>query len=88
MTDLFGPITPIVLLAMIAALVELAKSFGISGNWNVVMAIALGIVIGVGYQVTSLLPAAAPWFTIVVYGILFGLTAAGLYRIGQRFAEK
>jgi hypothetical protein len=87
MSTLFGPLTPLVLLAMIAGLVQFAKSFEIQGKALTALSLALGVVLAIGYQVAEMY-AAMQWFTIVVYGVLFGLTAAGLYDLGKQFTAK
>lgn len=59
----------------ILALVNLAKSFGISGKWATLLAVILGMAISVIEAVASggaIYPAAAT-------GLVLGLSASGLY---------
>ena len=86
MLDLFGPLTPVLLLAMINGLVEFLKQFGVEGKASLVAAMILGIVLGVVFQLTELYPAVSIWAQVGVYGVLFGLTASGLYDLGKRLS--
>lgn len=88
MSDIFGPLTPLLVLAMIAGLVEFAKKLGINGNWSLGLSMALGVMLGLLMQLAEMYPEISPWVRLVVYGILFGLTASGLYDIGKRFLSR
>jgi hypothetical protein len=86
METLFGELSPVLVLAMIVGLVEFAKKLHIEGQASLALSMGLGILFGVLFQVAELYPAVAPWFRIAVFGILFGLSASGLYDLGKRFA--
>ena len=86
MLDLFGPLTPLLLLAMINGLVEFLKQFGVEGKGSLLAAMILGVLLGVVFQLTELYPAVSIWAQVGVYGVLFGLTASGLYDLGKRLA--
>ena len=87
MEQYFGTISPILLLAMIAGLVETAKKFGLSGNASFALSIGLGVGFGVLYQVMEMNPGVfTTWARVVIYGIIFGLSASGLYDVGKRLA--
>mgnify|MGYP007071675079 CR=1 FL=1 len=83
----FGPISPILLLAMIAGLVEFAKKFGLQGNGLLILSMVLGVGFGVLFQVMEMYPGVfTVWARVVIYGITFGLSASGLYDVGKRLA--
>lgn len=85
MENLFGSFSPFLILAMIIGLVELAKKLGLQGSACLIASMVLGILFGVAFQLGALYPAINIWIQIVVYGILFGLAASGLYDVGKRF---
>jgi len=76
---LFGDVSPALIIGMIIGLVEFAKKLGVSGEWSLLLSLGLGVLFGVAVQVADLYPVIAPWLRIVVYGILFSLSASGLY---------
>ena len=85
MEDIFGPINIILILAMILGLVQLLKKVGVSGNWLLLASMAMGIILGVLFQLAAMYPAVSIWLKIAVYGLLLGLTASGLYDIGKQY---
>lgn len=88
MPELFGQFNPLLVIAMIAGLVEFAKKFNVSGNNLTILSMVLGVLFGVGYQLMAMYPAISPWIQMVVYGVLFGLTASGLYDMAKSFSLK
>lgn len=85
MESIFGPISPVLLLAMIAGLTEFAKKFGLSGNGTIIFSMATGVAFGVLYQVMEMYPGVfSTWARVGVYGITFGLAASGLYDVSKR----
>lgn len=87
MENYFGPISPILLLAMIAGLVEFAKKFGLSGNGNIIMSMSLGVGFGVLFQVMEMYPGVFTiWAKVGIYGLCFGLAASGLIDLTKRMA--
>ncbi len=85
--EIFGQISPLLVLAMIAGLTQFAKKFGAEGNVLLVISMVLGVTFGMLYQVAQLYPAVNPWFGMVVFGVLFGLTASGLYDLGKQYTN-
>lgn len=63
----------------ILALVNLAKSLGLSGKWSALVAVTLGVAI-------ACLQAYAPAEVVqtISQGLICGLGAAGLYDVGAR----
>lgn len=88
MAELFGEITPGLLLLMILALVELAKQANITGNKLIGLSVLVGMVLVGLYELISMYPGAAPAVRVVVYGVLLGLTATGLYKLGANFVQR
>ena len=78
------------LFAVVLGLVEYAKTFGAKGNALRIISLAVGLVLGNGYQISALgLPANfAGWFAIEVYGLALGLVASGVYQVGDRLAAR
>ena len=87
MISVFGELTPFLILAMIAGIVEFAKQFGVEGRWSLVLSLILGLVLGIGFQISELgVPVDfAGWFSYDIFAALFGLTASGLYDLGKKF---
>lgn len=79
MVELFGEVNGFLVLAAVVGLVELAKSFGVSGKWSQLAAVLVGVAFVAGWY---LLPGDV--VSIVVYGLAMGLTAAGLYKVASR----
>jgi len=62
----------------VIGLTELLKQFGVSGKWNVLAAVLVGMAVSLG---TEYIPG---YTQQVVEAALLGLTAAGLYGLGKR----
>ncbi len=85
MLDLFGPINAVLILAMLPGLVQFFKElFDWQGKKVTALAMVIGVVLGVVLQISDLFPVMTPWFTILVYGLLFGMTASGYYKLVSR----
>lgn len=69
-------ILTVVTVPAILALVNLAKSLGLSGRWSALVAVLLGV----GLAVAEHYAPAALWQTIIG-GLIVGLGAAGLYDV-------
>lgn len=68
------------LLAFVLGLVQWIKSFGLSGAKVKVASMAVGLLLGIGYQFSTVPPVDfASWFAASVFGIALGLVASGLY---------
>ena len=78
MTELLIGGVPLV--ALIIALVELAKqTAGLDTRYAPAMAVALGIVLAVGVQLSELYPVFGTWLQVIVLGMVAGLLACGIY---------
>lgn len=68
------------LVALVIALVEWIKRFGVEGKALNAVSMAVGAVIGVAYwYAQSPLVTFADWFGAVIYGLALGLVASGIY---------
>ena len=68
------------LLVFVLAFVQWIKSLGVSGVYARVISMAVGLSLGIGYQLTLSIPVDfAGWFGAVVFGLALGLGASGVY---------
>jgi len=68
------------LLAFVIGLVQWVKGFGLDGRQVKAASMAVGILLGIGYQFSTVPPVDfASWFAAGVFGIALGLVASGLY---------
>jgi hypothetical protein len=85
MSELFGIVTPLLILAMLPGLVQFIKElFSLEGKIVTTISMGLGIVLAVVLQLQVLFPGMAQWVSIAVYGVLFGMTASGYYKLATR----
>lgn len=87
MVEMFGELSPALILVLVLALVEFGKKFHLVGNAVLALSMALGIVLGVAYQIveTGVPVDFAGWFGYVVFGLIFGLAASGLWDFSKQF---
>jgi len=64
---------PAVLVVM--GVVQLAKALGFPSRFSGLLAVALGLVLSLGYTYFS----RTPWFPAIIRGLAIGLSATGLY---------
>ena len=83
-------IAGIPLIVVIFALVEEVKAWGVTGKVLRAVALALGVILAVLYQLALAIPAdLMGWLTVVVVGLIYGLSASGAYNfLDSRFPEK
>ncbi len=68
------------LIFVVMGLVELVKSFGLQGSALTVSSFAIGLVLGILYQMSIAIPVGfAAWFGAVVFGLALGLVASKVY---------
>ena len=81
-----GPIV----LAVVVGLTSFAGDFGVSGKWQKLTALLIGLVFGGLFQVASLgTPGSlAEWFSVAIYGLLMGLTATKGYDTAKTLLNK
>ena len=72
---MIDPITSIVTVPAIVALVNLVKGLGVGGKWSALVAVLLGVAL----SVASWALAGTGWWDAASGGLLLGLAAAGLY---------
>lgn len=76
---------PVIL--VIIGLVEYVKSLGVPSTWCPLVAIGLGILAAVANQLMATYPFIEPWVVAVVSGIVVGMAATGLYKVGSNWAK-
>ena len=83
MAELFGELTPIVLLAMLPGVIEMLKKwFKLVDTTAEILAFGVGFVLFFLYQLQTVLGVVyAQWFSIVFYSILAPLTVMGYYNL-------
>ena len=83
-------VSGIPLIVVIFALVEEVKAWGVTGKALRAVALALGLVFAVLYQLALAMPVdLMGWLTVAVVGLIYGLTASGAYNfIDARFPAK
>ncbi|MEM4203788.1 MAG: hypothetical protein QXS54_06940 [Candidatus Methanomethylicaceae archaeon] len=68
------------LVAVVIGLVEYLKSVGLKGQALSVASLIIGVVLGVAYIYSeSPIVTFAEWFRAIVFGLVLGLVASGLY---------
>lgn len=68
------------LVIFIFGLCELAKQLGVKGKKLRVVSALIGMVLGTAYRLTLGMPKTyAEWFATVMFGMLAGLTASGIF---------
>ena len=77
------------LVLIVTGLVEWFKQAGVQGNALRVVSLVIGLVLGVGYQLSLAVPVDfAGWFGAVVYGLALGLVASGVYDAATDIVKK
>jgi len=70
------------LLIVTLGLVQFVKGFGLSGNVVKGVSLAIGFMLGLGYQFSVGAPVDfAGWFSAIVFGLGLGLVASGVYEV-------
>ncbi len=69
---------------VVVALVEaLKRLFKIEGDAAIAVALVTGVVVAAGAYLASVSPGFGEWWQVVVAGLLLGLSACGLFDLGQ-----
>ena len=77
------------LIFVVLGLVTWIGKMGVSGKWLLVASLLIGLVLGVGYQISQAIPTNfASWFATAVYGLGLGLVASGVYDTGVKIVSK
>lgn len=70
----------VVIVALVEAIKRLTK---LEGDIAIVIALVVGITITVGAHLSEVFPAFGEWWEVVLSGALLGLSACGLFDLGQ-----
>ena len=79
-----------VLLPVVMALVTLYGKFGATGRLQLALSLVTGFILGVAVMIADMgLPTNyTGWVALVIYGLIPGLTATGVYETGKHVAER
>ena len=70
---------------IVVGLVTLCRKLKLSGNNLLIASLAIGFVLGMGYQMSTLMPQDfAGWFAAAIYSLALGLVASGIYETGKQ----
>jgi hypothetical protein len=50
----------------------------------ILVSVIIGTLIGIGYKVSAIFPVFGTWYSIILYGIVLGISASGLYDFTRR----
>lgn len=78
-------IAGIPVIAIIVGLIDFAKGLGLPTKYAQLLAIFLGVAIGLLVQTMEAYPAIGPWVTHAVMGMAIGMAATGLYKASKKF---
>jgi len=68
------------LVLVVLGLVEWVKSLGLQGVAVKFVSMAIGLILGIGYQLSIAVPVGfTGWFGAGVFGLALGLLASGIY---------
>jgi len=84
LNDLDGP----QLIPVIIGLTEVAKKFKVPSKWCLVLALAVGVGMGLLIEAAYQYPAIGPWVAAGIKGLIYGLSATGLYALGSKWVNK
>ena len=76
------------ILVLVLGLVEFAKRLGVTGNTSMILAMVLGVIIGVVYKLMTIYPVMDPWVQVAIFGLAFGLAATGIYDFGKNLSTR
>lgn len=72
------------------AITQLIKeAFGLKGAAARIVGIVTGTITGILFKLSAAIPADyAAWFSVGLYGLVLGVTTAGLYAVADRAVDK
>jgi hypothetical protein len=85
--DLITVMAPLV--PVLIGLVEFYRLLGLPSDGAAMVAcVVTGIVLALAIQAAITFPVAVPWLLAGLVGAITGMTATGLYTVGNRWADK
>jgi len=78
------------LVGLVMALTTIAGMFGLAGKGQLAFALGLGILLGAGAQIAEIGTPIdfAGWFALLIYGLVVGASAVGVYETGKKLLKK
>ncbi len=74
---------------VIFGLVEFVKKIGVRGRNLTIASMVIGVAFGVLYQLSQMYPVLQQWLGVIIFGLLFGMAASGIYDfVDQRFPRR
>ena len=75
---------------VVLGLVTFLGKLGVKGIYQLISSMVLGILFGVGFMIAVLgVPKVfAGWFSLLIYGLMLGLVASGIYETGKELTTK
>jgi Flp pilus assembly pilin Flp len=81
-----GPLVVLIVLGLVTYLGKL----GVKGRWQLISGMLIGLIFGGAFTIAALgLPSTfSGWFSTVMYGLMLGLVASGIYETGKEVVTK
>lgn len=77
------------LIAVVLALVEWCKKVNVPEKLIPFVSMAIGILVGVAFQWSQApLVTFADWFGAIIGGLVYGLSASGVYDVGKQLVDR
>jgi len=81
--------TTAALLPLVMAIVTYLGKLGVQGKLQLVSSLLTGLVLGGASMYFQIVPVTGvDWFATVLYGLVLGLSASGVYEVGKDLVEK
>jgi hypothetical protein len=74
-------------LAVVVAMVQIFKHYGLDTKWAPLVSIGVGLVITIGNHLMKVYPAAEELYIAIWSGILLGMAASGFYDVANKLGE-
>ncbi len=77
---------PLVLVVM-GLVTWISQAFNLAGKQSLIASMVVGLLLGAGFQISQAMPGDfSGWFAVVIYGLVLGLFASGVYDTGKKIA--
>jgi hypothetical protein len=84
------PENAVIVVLIVLGLVTFLGKLGVRGKWQLISGMLIGIAFGGAFMIAALgVPMSfAGWFSVIMYGLMLGLTASGVYEAGKDLIAK